>query len=477
MAMVMRDGLSAREEGFCDRAYRPDGGLVSRSEPGAVLTDPEEAARPGAQPGPRRGGRGGRLHPDAVGRHPLYPRRLARRRRDGHGGAPGAGRGAHRRGCSRVPVNRSVPVGAVRPLGDRAFLIGVADPEDGRALATGLAETTGWPGGSLDVVCGFATVMVVVRDPDVDAAAVEEIARRQAARRPPAARGVPHGAARSSCLARSTVPISTRWPPSPAATETMWLPCSVRPGSPSRSWGSRPGSPTSTGCPTSWRPSRGATGPARSCRQARWPWPTDTRPSTRRPRPADGTWWVARPFPSSVPTAPPYAALALGDVVRLTMAGPGQPVEPEPAAALAWPAADGARSGARDRDARAARRARGRRAPRRGRHRRPPWRAGRPGLLPAGQPAGGQRRRSGRVGDHRRRHPGALPLCVSRRRGRRRARCPGRRRGGARRSGGAAGPGPAARDRTPARRAAQLSGAWPAACADPSCSPAWPATS
>jgi UPF0271 protein len=44
MAMVMRDGLSAREEGFCDRAYRPDGGLVSRSEPGAVLTDPEEAA-------------------------------------------------------------------------------------------------------------------------------------------------------------------------------------------------------------------------------------------------------------------------------------------------------------------------------------------------------------------------------------------------------------------------------------------------
>ena len=44
MAMVLRDGVSAREEGFCDRAYRPDGGLVSRSEPGAVLTDPEEAA-------------------------------------------------------------------------------------------------------------------------------------------------------------------------------------------------------------------------------------------------------------------------------------------------------------------------------------------------------------------------------------------------------------------------------------------------
>ncbi len=45
MAMVLRDDMPAREEGFCDRAYRSDGGLVPRSEPGAVLTDPEEAAR------------------------------------------------------------------------------------------------------------------------------------------------------------------------------------------------------------------------------------------------------------------------------------------------------------------------------------------------------------------------------------------------------------------------------------------------
>jgi UPF0271 protein len=32
-------------EAFADRRYRPDGSLVSRSEPGAVLTDPEEVAR------------------------------------------------------------------------------------------------------------------------------------------------------------------------------------------------------------------------------------------------------------------------------------------------------------------------------------------------------------------------------------------------------------------------------------------------
>ncbi|MBV8463891.1 MAG: LamB/YcsF family protein, partial [Acidimicrobiales bacterium] len=43
-AMALRDGLVAREEGFCDRAYRSDGTLVDRSAPGAVLSDPQEAA-------------------------------------------------------------------------------------------------------------------------------------------------------------------------------------------------------------------------------------------------------------------------------------------------------------------------------------------------------------------------------------------------------------------------------------------------
>jgi UPF0271 protein len=33
-----------RQEGFCDRAYAPDGGLVDRSEAGAVYDDPERAA-------------------------------------------------------------------------------------------------------------------------------------------------------------------------------------------------------------------------------------------------------------------------------------------------------------------------------------------------------------------------------------------------------------------------------------------------
>jgi UPF0271 protein len=44
LAMVLRDVMPARAEGFCDRAYRPDGGLVDRATPGAVLTDPGAAA-------------------------------------------------------------------------------------------------------------------------------------------------------------------------------------------------------------------------------------------------------------------------------------------------------------------------------------------------------------------------------------------------------------------------------------------------
>ncbi len=40
-----RGGLDAVAEAFADRAYRPDGGLVSRRLPDSVLTDPDEVAR------------------------------------------------------------------------------------------------------------------------------------------------------------------------------------------------------------------------------------------------------------------------------------------------------------------------------------------------------------------------------------------------------------------------------------------------
>ena len=44
LAAVAAAGLEAVGEGFADRAYLPDGGLVPRSAPGAVLTDPVAVA-------------------------------------------------------------------------------------------------------------------------------------------------------------------------------------------------------------------------------------------------------------------------------------------------------------------------------------------------------------------------------------------------------------------------------------------------
>ncbi len=44
VALCRQQGVAVRAEGFCDRAYAPDGTLVDRSVPGAVLRDPREAA-------------------------------------------------------------------------------------------------------------------------------------------------------------------------------------------------------------------------------------------------------------------------------------------------------------------------------------------------------------------------------------------------------------------------------------------------
>ena len=83
-------------------------------------------------------------------------------------------------------MTRSIPDGEVRPLGDRAFLIGVADPASGRALGRVL-EARLADAGAVEVVCGFATVMVSLVDPDLEVGAVlavtEGVLARDAAHR------------------------------------------------------------------------------------------------------------------------------------------------------------------------------------------------------------------------------------------------------------------------------------------------------
>ena len=142
-AMALRDGMVAREEGFCDRAYRPDGTLVERGDARRHPERPGGGGRAGGlpRPGCRGGGRRQRAH--LVGGHAVHPRRHRRGGGDRRRGPSGHGGRGDRRGRTTACMTRSIPDGEVRPLGDRAFLIGVADPASGRALVG--CSRLGWP--------------------------------------------------------------------------------------------------------------------------------------------------------------------------------------------------------------------------------------------------------------------------------------------------------------------------------------------
>jgi KipI family sensor histidine kinase inhibitor len=83
-------------------------------------------------------------------------------------------------------MTRSVPVGAVRPFGDRALLIGVDDPAAGRALVASLAGAL--PDFDVELVCGLATVCVLARDLETAlgplTAAVHDVLEARPAARP-----------------------------------------------------------------------------------------------------------------------------------------------------------------------------------------------------------------------------------------------------------------------------------------------------
>jgi KipI family sensor histidine kinase inhibitor len=86
-------------------------------------------------------------------------------------------------------MTRSIPVGAVRPFGDRALLIGVADPTSARALATSL--DTALLGSGIELVCGLATVGVLARDPGTDVAALSAAVHAVLDASPPGSPGSP----------------------------------------------------------------------------------------------------------------------------------------------------------------------------------------------------------------------------------------------------------------------------------------------
>jgi KipI family sensor histidine kinase inhibitor len=229
----------------------------------------------------------------------------------------------------------------VSPLGDRAFLIGVADPEDGRALAGGLAEALGLAEGSFDAVGGFATVMVALRDPDLDAGAVEETLRRHAANRPLAGASPVDGR-------EVVVPCAFDGPDLDEVAalagcpreEVIGLLCAAR--LTVSVMGFSPGFAYLDGLPDMLRavPRRARPRPAVPPGSVA----LANGHAAVYPTASPGGWQLVgrTAFPFFTPAAPPYAALAPGDVVRFTVAGPNEPVEPELPAALAW-LEDGAR--------------------------------------------------------------------------------------------------------------------------------------
>jgi KipI family sensor histidine kinase inhibitor len=234
-------------------------------------------------------------------------------------------------------MTRSIPDGEVRPLGDRAFLIGVADPAAGRALARELGARLGHAGG-VEVVCGFATVMVSLVDLNVEPGAVLAVAEDVLAHATPLRTGEGVGGRRLEV----TVPCAFDGPDLDAVaggarcspdevvallTETALTVAVV---------GFSPG----------FAYLDGLSDPLRTVPRHDRPRPVVPAGSVALagghaavyPTASPGGWQLVgrTGFPLFSPHRPPYAVLTPGDQVRFTVAGDGDPLDPAPVRALGW---------------------------------------------------------------------------------------------------------------------------------------------
>jgi KipI family sensor histidine kinase inhibitor len=241
----------------------------------------------------------------------------------------------------------SVPSGEVRRFGDRALLIGARDAPAARALGAALGAQL--RGADAEIVCGFASVAIVVRDPLVELADVDAAAGRAlhavATRGPEADGGDPGQGARSVV----TIPCTFDGPDLNEVAEragctsdevvalltARQLTVAVV--------GFSPGFAYLEGLPDALRAV-----------------PRRTRPrpvvpagavalanghAAVYPTASPGGWQLVgrTGFPLFSVSAPPYAALAPGDRVRFRVARAGDPAEPAPVAPAAWAPPSGAR--------------------------------------------------------------------------------------------------------------------------------------
>jgi KipI family sensor histidine kinase inhibitor len=234
---------------------------------------------------------------------------------------------------------RSVPVGEVRRLGDRALLIGAADPASGRALAGAVERALG-DTGDIEVVCGFATVAVLLRDPDTDVEAVRAVAAQVAVAFPAASAGE-ESAGRLVSIACTF--------DGPDLAEVAAL-AGCHPDAVVAHLTERPLRVAVVGFSPGFAYLEGLPAPLRAVPRRAHP----------RPQVAAGSVALANGYAAVYPTASPggwqlvgrtgvalfsaarrpYALLAPGDRVQLTAAGAG---DPEPVAAAPWSPPAGAR--------------------------------------------------------------------------------------------------------------------------------------
>jgi KipI family sensor histidine kinase inhibitor len=237
----------------------------------------------------------------------------------------------------------SIPVGEVRDLGDRAFLIGVADAAAARALASELVTLVA---GAAEVVCGSATVMVHASDPDTQLsslrAAAEQV-RADLTRQAP----LEHRAGPSRLL---TVPCRFD---GPDLAEVAAL-AGCRPDEVAALLTAQPLTAAVMGFSPGFAYLEGLPSPL--ARVPRRPRPRPVVPAGSvaianghaavYPTASPGGWHLVGRTGVALfsPEHPPYAVLAPGDSVRFTVAGVDEVVEPEPVVAPPWSLPSGARA-------------------------------------------------------------------------------------------------------------------------------------
>ncbi len=249
-------------------------------------------------------------------------------------------------------MNRSVPVGEVRDLGDRALLVGVADPIAGRDLARYLDDA--WPVGAVEMVCGFATVMLALTDPRLDLDAVR-IAVDDALRSgpvAPGAAGAPTDADRAHTPAGGrafTIPCTFDGPdldevaalvggtPGDVVGLLTHEPLAVA------VMGFSPGFGYLDGLPRALRaiPRRDTPRPAVPAGSVA----LANGHAAVYPLSSPGGWQLVgrTGFPLFSLDGPPYATLAPGDTVQLSVADAGAASEPEPLSLRPWSPPPGSR--------------------------------------------------------------------------------------------------------------------------------------